>query len=176
MPPADPKVWTILDRVRADLAAITAGANYHYTPHLVKVVRAWQESDFDESQGGDVTTGGEPATIYLVFRGARTIERQSTGDSTTGPHDAATVEIGVLVARRFVASSSSDTPVEALVVERMLADVIRKLTHEDPGLGVTVDADDVLAADETQIEDMPPGWACGALKFQVDYQYFSSAP
>jgi hypothetical protein len=170
--PADPKVWTILDRLRADLAAVVADANHHYHPHLVKVVRVFVLEDFDESLG---TGAGDPATIYLVRRGGRTIQRDSTGDNTTGPRDKATVEIQVLVAQRFTASSDSDTPTEALVVERMLADVIRVLTFEDPGLGISIDSDDVLTADDTEVEEMPPGWAVAVIRFQVSYLYFSTA-
>lgn len=177
MPPADPKLYTILDRVRADLAAITAGADYHYTPHLVKVVRAWDEVKLDTSLGLDTVT--DPPTVYFVRREDRHIERDSTGDATNGDRPEATVDVSVLVCRRNTPSTDADTPTEALILERMLADVHRKLAFEDPGLGSSIDSDDVYAeggVDDTVIENAPEGWICAQVTFRVAYQYFSSRP
>lgn len=173
MPPADPKLWTVLERIRTDLASITAGANYNFTPHRVRVVSGgeglWPADDLDESLGS-------PAVVYLIRRGARQFGRKATGDGVNGPRDQAVVTVQVLVAQRFTASTNTDTPTETLVLEQMAQDVIRKLTFEDPGLGATVDADDVLSGDDARVEEPPENWTIGALTFQVTYDYFSSAP
>lgn len=178
MPPAaEPKLWTVLDTVRADLAAIVAGSSYWYTPHRVQVIRGGQgefdASALDESLGAG---SADPPTCYLVRRGTRRLSRQQTGTAAQGSRDRATVGVQVLVAQRFSPSTDADTPTEALVIERMLADVIRALSFVDPGLGVSIDGDDVFGADDSPLEEMPEGWAIGVVSFEVSYDYFSSAP
>jgi hypothetical protein len=173
-PAADPKLYTILERVRTDLAAIVAGADYYYTPHAVRIVRAWPDDGapvWDETLGTDAKT--DPATIYFVKRELRHIERDSTGDSTTGDHPTATVELSIMVCRR---NPESDTTSEALVLERMLADVHRKLGFEDPGLGGLVDGDDVYPADDAIVEDAPGNWSCAQVTLRVAYEYAAVRP
>src|SRR3954468_67855 len=155
--PADPKLYTILDRIRADLAAIVAGVDYHYTPHSVRIVRAFPEEGspvWDETLGTVATT--DPATIYFIKRELRHIERDSTGDGG-GDHPTAAVDVSILVCRR---NTEDEATPEALVLERMLADVHRALAYIDPGLGGTVDGDDVYPADDAIVEESPPNWIC----------------
>lgn len=178
--PADPKIWTLLDRIRQNLASITAGANYNYTPHRVAIVRGgdgvWPTGQLDPSLGAGA---GDPPTIYLIRRGQRRFGRKSTGDVVNGPRDQAMASIDVQVNQMSAPSSPADTPTEALVVERMCADVIRKLAYEDPGLGAVIDADDVLAADDAVFDDSAitsVPWIQAQLTFQVTYDYYSTAP
>jgi hypothetical protein len=174
--PADPILWTVLERVQTTLAAIVAGANYFYTPHKVYIVRnADDDRLFDSTQGN--LAGGDPATIYAVRRNAALTARHATGDNATGDRLETTVEVGVLVSRQHVPAAATDDPTEAEVIERMRADVIRALTFVDPALGV-LDADDTATEGvEDDVWDEPPdGWIALELTFRVRYQFPSSRP
>lgn len=170
---AEPVAWQLLQRVQTDLAAIvgSGGAPYWYTPTAVYIVTTWNDPRlFDESLAS-------PAVIYAIRRQDRTLRRMQTGDLSTGPIDHADVELNVLVSQRFNPSSPSDTPAGAQIVERMAADVLRKLAFEDPSLNDLVD--DVYAqggADDSVIEDAPAGWVTGVLNFRVAYDHAASAP
>jgi hypothetical protein len=178
MPPAsEPAVWVALEKIRTNLAAITAGSSYWYTPHRVQVIRGGQgEWDPKALEGELGTIGSDPATVYLVRRGSRQLGRQQTGTNAQGSRDRARVAVQVLVAQRFTPETDADTPTEALVIERMLADVIRALSFVDPGLGVSIDADDVFGADDGPLEEMPTNWAVGVIQLEVSYDYFSERP
>jgi hypothetical protein len=78
-----------------------------------------------------------------------------------------------MVCRR---NPESDTTSEALVLERMLADVHRKLGLEDPGLGGLVDGDDVYPADDAIVEDAPGNWSCAQVTLRVAYEYAAVRP
>jgi hypothetical protein len=176
MPPADPLLWDVLERIQATLAAITAGANYFYTPHLVAIVRTANDRRlFDPSLGN--LAGDDPPTIYAVRRNTATTLRHSSGDNTSGDHLQTTVEIGVLVARQNVPSTDADTPTEAQVLEQMRADVMRALTFVDPALGV-LDADDTATegVEDDVWDDPPEGWIALELTFRVRFQYPASRP
>lgn len=175
--PADPLVWDILERIQATLAAITAGANYFYTPHLVAIVRTADDLRLFDPSLGDVN-GGTPPVIYAVRRNTAVTARHSSGDSVSGDHLQTTVEIGVLCTRMHVPSTAADTPTEAQVLEQMRADVLRALTFVDPALGV-LDADDtaVDGGVEDDVWDNPPeGWVALEMTFRVRFQYPASRP
>jgi hypothetical protein len=171
---AEPLVYQVLQKVQALLVAIVAdgGAAYWYTPAVVLIVPPG-EPPWSDARLWDESVAG---AIYGVCRTSSMHSRRNTGDNTNGPRDMATLTIEVLVAQRFVASSPTDTPDLALITERMLRDVLRKLAFEGPGLGVAIDADDVLASETALVINAPPGWAAGVAQFQVVYDYFSSAP
>lgn len=176
MPPADPLLWDVLERIQATLAGITAGANYFYTPHLVAIVRTADDLRLFNPALGSVNAG-DPPTIYAVRRNAATTARHSSGDNTSGDHLQTTVEIGVLCTRMHVPSTDADTPTEAQVLEQMRADVLRALTFVDPALGV-LDADDTATDGvEDDVWDNPPdGWIALEMTFRVRFQYPASRP
>lgn len=79
MPPADNKIKKVIDRVITVLNAITAGANYHYTPYKVtKRFIHWAEADgfptymVHLDSGGEVEYSGEQTwdlTFYISVKG-----------------------------------------------------------------------------------------------------------
>lgn len=183
MPPAtEPAAWIALEKIRTNLAAITAGSAYWYTPHLVQIVRGGQ-GEFD-ADALDETLGKwnpgqgdhDPATCYLIRRGSRHLGRQQTGTASQGSRDRATLAVQILVAQRFSPSTDLETPTEALVIERLLADLMRALAFIDPGLGASIDADDVYGADDAPLDEMPVNWAMGVIQLEVSYDYFAERP
>lgn len=174
---AEPRMYRILQRIQSKLQEIvgTGGNPYHYTPEKVHVVRTWNDPRlFDDSVGASPTEG----VIYAIRRVDRNHQYDTTGDGVQGCNLQASVDVVVLVSKKFNPSSPDDAPDGALVVERMLHDVARKLFFEDPGMG---DEADTLAAagagaDDSVIDDAPAGWAAAQIAFRVDYTYPAVEP
>lgn len=176
--PADPVLWQVLGRVKATLEAIVAGANYHITPHAVYIVRTFEDGRLYNPALGNLG-GGFPATIIGIRRFDVNTQRHSSGDATSGDRCESVADIGILVSQYHNPSSPDDEPTEAKIIEQLRADVIRAMAFVDPGLGASVEADDVLAnggLDDSVVEDVPDGWIACGMTFRVRWQFFSSRP
>lgn len=164
----------IIDAILALFRTIVAdrGANFWYTPGLVKDVEGFSAACLDDSFA-DLADEGK-ATLYLLAP-----DEEETAEETTGTIEAL-MRLDLLLARQVDAVDhplkDPDSPSVRKVQNRLARDA-KKLIHTNSDLGGLAINFEVLRTEYASEEVGAGGaWACVLLRLQVHYEYWKANP